>query len=114
MKISIIVPVYNVEDYLQSCIDSVMGQTYENYELLLVDDGSTDKSGAICDQNRASYPSHIKVLHVTNGGPLRARLLGMKHATGDGFVFLDSDDCLHPQIFEILLTSILLSSIIVH
>ena len=100
MKISIIVPVYNVEDYLQSCIDSVIGQTYENYELLLVDDGSTDKSGAMCDQNRARYPSHIKVVHATNGGPLRARLLGMQYADGDGLVFLDSDDCLRKDALE--------------
>ena len=94
MKISVIVPVYNVEQYLCSCIDSVMQQTHRDVELLLIDDGSTDGSRSICEQYCARYPNSIKTICLSNGGPLRARLIGVRESSGDIFVFLDSDDCL--------------------
>lgn len=100
MKISVVAPVFNVEDYLHDCIESVLQQTYTDYELILMNDGSTDGSGAICDHYSKSYPEHIKAIHLENGGPLRARLLGIREATGDVIVFLDSDDCLRIDALE--------------
>ena len=100
MKISIIVPVYNVEDYLRDCIESVICQTHQDFELILVDDGSTDDSGAICDEYGERYSACIKVVHVLNGGPLRARLIGVRAATGAILMFLDSDDCLRNDALE--------------
>lgn len=100
MKISIIVPVYNVQDYLVECIESVLHQTYQEFELILVDDGSTDHSGSICDLYASRYPKQIKVIHETNGGAFQARLIGIKEASGDILVFLDSDDCLRKDALE--------------
>ena len=100
MKFSVIVPVYNVQDYLGECIESVIKQTYQNFEIILVDDGSTDQSGSICDQYALLYPLKIKVVHAKNGGPFRARLIGMKEAGGDFLLFLDSDDCLRKDSLE--------------
>lgn len=91
-KISIIVPVYNVEAYLQECLDSVSCQTYDGYECLLVDDGSTDASGRMCDARAKADPLHFRVLHKPNGGLSSARNYGMERATGDYIVFIDSDD----------------------
>jgi glycosyltransferase involved in cell wall biosynthesis len=88
---SIIIPVYNVEDYIRSCIDSVLSQTFADYECILVDDGSTDNSPAICDEYAAKYP-HIKVIHGQNKGLSGARNGGIKESTGEYIVFLDSDD----------------------
>ena len=100
MKIDVIVPVYNVEKYLGECIESVLGQTYNEYCLILVDDGSTDSSGDDCDQYYSKYPEKIKVLHEKNGGSLHARLIGVQSADGDVLVFLDSDDCLHNNALD--------------
>ena len=100
MKISVVAPVFNVEDYLPDCIESVLQQTYTDYELILMDDGSTDGSGAICDHYSKSYPEHIKAIHLENGGPLKARLLGIREARGDIIVFIDSDDCLRNDALE--------------
>ena len=91
MLFSIIVPVYNVEEYLNCCIKSVVTQTYTNFELLLIDDGATDRSGEICDA-WAKVDKRVKTLHKANGGPSSARNAGIKMATGDYILFLDSDD----------------------
>lgn len=99
--ISVIVPVYNVEKYLHECIDSVLRQTYTNFELILVDDGSKDSSKYICEEY-ARKDSRIKVLEKENGGASSARNLGMAVAEGEYIYFLDSDDWLSEQIFELL------------
>ena len=90
-KVSIIVPVYNVEDCLSYCVDSLRQQTYKNIEIILVDDGSTDSSGEICDQY-AQEDERIKVLHIVNGGQSRARNIGVQASSSDWIIFLDSDD----------------------
>jgi len=90
-KISVIVPVYNVEKYLRECVDSVLAQTFTDFELILVDDGSPDDSGKICDEY-AAKDSRVRVFHKANGGVVEARFFGLKQARGDYVVFLDSDD----------------------
>ena len=92
IKLSIIVPVYNVEKYVNRCIDSILNQDYKNIELILVDDGSTDKSGQICDSYR--YDSRVKVFHQENYGVSTARNLGIDVTNGDYLLFLDADDWL--------------------
>ena len=89
--ISVIVPVYNVEKYLEECVESVLSQTFTDYELLLIDDGSTDSSGDLCDQI-AKRDTRVRVFHKSNGGISSARNKGMDEAEGDWIVFLDSDD----------------------
>lgn len=91
IKISVIVPIYNVADYIKQCVNSVMEQTYKNLEILLVDDGSLDKCPYICDQYQ-KQDSRIKVIHKTNGGLSDARNCGIQMATGDYVMFLDGDD----------------------
>ncbi len=100
-KISIIIPVYNVEGYLSRCIDSVIRQTYQNIEILLIDDGSKDRSGEICDQY-AAKDIRIKVIHKSNGGLSSARNEGIKNATGSLIAFIDSDDYISQYMFEYL------------
>ena len=100
MKISIIVPVFNVEIFLRECIASVLYQSYKNFELILVNDGSTDNSASICDEYSEKYPKYIKVLHISNSGPLKARLVGVGEASGDVLIFLDADDCLRMDALE--------------
>ena len=100
-KVSVIIPVYNVEQYLNRCIDSVLNQTYKDFEIILVDDGSTDKSGEICDVY-AEKDSRITVIHKENGGLSDARNFGIDAARGDFLTFLDSDDYFHPEYLEIL------------
>lgn len=90
-KISVIVPVYNVEDYLPRCIDSILAQDYEDFELLLIDDGSTDKGGHICD-GYAKHDVRVRVFHKENGGVSSARNLGLDNAVGEFVAFVDSDD----------------------
>ena len=92
--ISIIVPVYNVEKYLYRCIDSILAQTYTDFELLLIDDGSKDKSGLICDEY-AKKDSRIKVFHKENGGVSTARNIGLQYAQGEWLAFIDADDYVH-------------------
>lgn len=99
MRFSILVPVYNVAEYLPACIESVLQQTYQNYELVLVDDGSTDRSGEICDEYAAKY-EQIRVFHKQNSGPLHTRVFAVDNAKGDWIVFLDSDDELKPHTLE--------------
>lgn len=91
MLISIIVPVYNTEKYLRRCINSILAQTYVDYELLLVNDGSTDGSGNICDEY-AKNDSRVRVFHKTNGGVSSARNVGLEEAQGEWVTFVDSDD----------------------
>lgn len=98
--VSVIVPVYNVENYLEKCINSVLEQTHQNFELILVDDGSPDKSGEICDRY-AEKDNRIKVIHKENGGQSSARNVGLNIASGDYFIFLDSDDFLNIHALEI-------------
>ena len=100
--ISVIVPVYNVEKYLPKCVDSILGQTYENLEIILVEDGTKDNSGAICDAY-AAKDSRIRVIHKENGGLSSARNAGMDIARGDYFGFVDSDDWIEPKMYETLL-----------
>lgn len=100
--ISVIVPVYNVELYIQTCLDSIIGQTYKNLEIFLIDDGSSDRSGAICDEY-AMKDSRIKAMHKENSGVSAARNLGLKHATGDWVLFVDADDWIDPKHIKRLL-----------
>ena len=92
LQFSILVPVYNVAPYLRECLDSVLGQSYPNFELLLVDDGSTDESGAICDEYAARYPENILVIHKENGGVSSARNAGLEFIQGRYVNFMDADD----------------------
>lgn len=100
--ISIIVPVYNVEKYIERCIDSVINQTYKNLEIILVDDGSNDKSGIICDEY-AKKDSRIKVIHKENSGVSNARNKGLDNATGQYIAFIDSDDWIEPDMYEYMM-----------
>ena len=99
-KISVIVPVYNVEKYLRRCVDSILAQTFTDFELLLIDDGSPDNSGKICDEY-AKKDERIRVFHKENGGVSSARNLGLDHARGEWVAFADSDDDLHVDALEI-------------
>lgn len=100
MKFSICIPVYNAEKYLNECLCSVFAQTCQDFEVILVDDGSTDDSGVMCDQYTKDRPGQIKVIHQTNGGLLCARRIGISHASGDYCIFLDSDDTISPNLIE--------------
>lgn len=101
MKFSILVPVYNVEKYLEQCVDSLLNQTYKGeYEIILVDDGSTDSSGKICDRYQKNNPDKIKVIHKVNGGHTSARLEAIRNATGEYCLFSDSDDFVENNLLE--------------
>lgn len=100
-KISIITAVYNTQDYLRQSVQSVLAQTFADFELLLVDDGSTDGSGALCDQLAAADP-RIRVFHQPNGGPAHARNTGLDNARGAYVGFVDSDDVIEPTMYETL------------
>lgn len=104
-KISIIVPVYNVEKYLRRCVDSILCQTYENIEIILVNDGATDSSPAICDEY-LKKDKRVKVIHKQNGGLSSARNAGLDIATGDFIGFVDSDDFIAEDMYESLLREI--------
>lgn len=97
---------YNVEKYLKRCVESIIGQSYSNLEILLIDDGSTDKSGVICDQFQYADP-RIEVLHKENGGLSSARNAGLKIAAGDYVTFVDSDDWIELNIYEECIRTIL-------
>ena len=101
-KVSVIVPVYKVEKYLPECIESILAQTFPDFELLLVDDGSPDNSGAICDDYAARDP-RIRVFHKENGGVSSARNLGLDNARGEWIAFVDSDDTVGEKYLEMLL-----------
>lgn len=101
-KISVIIPIYNVEEYLRRCLDSVLGQTYQNLEIILVDDGSPDGCPAICDEYAARDP-RIRVIHKPNGGLSDARNAGLDIAAGQWIGFVDSDDYLSTEMYEKLM-----------
>ena len=102
-KISVIVPVYKTEEYLKRCVDSILASTYENLEVILVDDGSPDNSGKICDEY-AKKDTRVRVIHKENGGLSSARNAGLDIATGDYITFVDSDDYISNDIYEKLIT----------
>ena len=99
IKFSIIIPVYNVEDYLEHCINSILHQSFKDYEIILVNDGSTDKSGVICDKYANEY-ENIRVIHKKNEGQSQARNVAIKDAKGEYIVFVDSDDWLIDRALE--------------
>ena len=104
--ISIIVPVYNVEKYLRRCIDSILNQSFKDYEVILVDDGSKDISGKICDEYASMY-KNLKVIHKENGGLGYARNTGLEYASGEYILFVDSDDYLEASMIENLYTCLI-------
>lgn len=105
-KISIIVPVYNIERYLGKCIDSIVHQTYDNLQIILVDDGSSDGSEKICDYY-GEIDKRVQVIHKNNGGLVSARKAGLEIAEGEFIGFVDGDDYIEPQFYEVLLQDIL-------
>jgi len=102
--ISIIVPIYNAQEYLNHCINSVLQQTYRKFELLLIDDGSTDKSAEMCD-TFALLDKRIKVIHTQNGGTSAARNVGIEHSKGEFITFVDADDSLERNALQLLMDS---------
>ena len=105
-EVSIIVPVYQVENYLHKCVDSILAQTFTDFELILVDDGSKDRSGQICDEY-AEMDERVTVIHKENSGPSDTRNRGIEQAAGNYFMFVDSDDYIAPTMVECLYQSIL-------
>lgn len=103
--ITVIVPVYNIREYLPRCVRSITGQTYENLEILLVDDGSTDGTGELCD-TLAGEDKRIQVYHKKNGGSSSARNLALEKARGEYVGFVDSDDYIEPHMYELLMNGI--------
>lgn len=101
MKISVIVPIYNIIDCLERCVMSIVNQTYKELEIILVDDGSTDGTAALCDVLETK-DIRIRTFHKENGGSSSARNLGLQYATGDFIGFIDSDDYIEPDMFELL------------
>lgn len=99
--ISIIIPVYNVEQYLDKCLQSVINQTYQDIEIILVDDGSSDSSGILCDKWKEK-DSRIKVIHKSNGGLSNARNVGIEQANGEYLMFIDSDDIVANDLCKVL------------
>ena len=100
--LSVIVAVYNVEKYLHECVDSILSQDYEALEIILIDDGSTDSSGEICDAYAAS-DSRVRVIHQKNGGAAAAKYAGLRMATGQYLTFVDADDFLDPNVYGYML-----------
>ena len=105
-KISVIVPVYNVEQYLERCVASIINQTYKNLEIILVNDGSTDNSGQLCDE-LAKKDDRIRVIHKKNGGVSETRNLGSRESNGKYITFIDSDDVVSVNMIEELYTNLL-------
>ncbi|MFT8356975.1 MAG: glycosyltransferase [Bifidobacterium aquikefiri] len=103
--VSIIVPVYNAERYLRHCVDSILGQSYRNLQILLIDDGATDASGDMCDEY-AAHDSRVTVIHKHNGGIASAQNAGLDAATGDCIAFCDNDDIMHNNNVEHLLMAL--------
>ena len=108
-KASVIVPVYNVEKYLEECLDSIMNQTYQDFELILIDDGSEDLSGKICDEYAKKY-DNIMVIHQENQGQAAARNNGVKIARAEWVMFVDSDDVIHQDLLKFLFESVMSSN----
>lgn len=104
-KVSVIIPVYNVERYLPYCVDSVLAQTFVDWNLLLIDDGSPDNSGTLCDRY-AEKDKRITVIHKENGGVSSARNIGLEHAKGEWVAFLDADDYLDVNTLKFLINTV--------
>lgn len=102
IAVSVIIPIYNVEKYLKKCVDSILNQTFEKYEIILVDDGSPDNCPKIADDYAEKYPEIITALHKKNGGVGDARNFGIEHARGEYILILDSDDYVEPNMLECL------------
>ena len=105
-KISVIIPAYNIQEYLAPTLDSVLAQTYDNLEIIVVDDGSGDNTGAVADAY-AAKDSRVKVIHKENGGVTSARLRGVAEASGDFIGFVDGDDFIEPQLYARLMENLL-------
>ncbi len=105
MKLSVIVPVYKVEQYIRECVDSILGQTFTDFELILVDDGSPDKSPDICDAY-VKCDSRVKVIHKENGGPANSRNVGLDVAKGEYVAFIDSDDYIGENMFAVMIDAL--------
>ena len=105
LKVSIIITCYNVEKYLSKCIESVINQTYRNLEIIVIDDGSRDKSGYICDYYEGQ-DDRIRLVHQNNSGPGNARNVGIEMATGDYIGFVDGDDYIEPDMVERMISGI--------
>ena len=105
MKLSVIVPVYKAEAYLRECVDSILNQTEKDLEIILVNDGSPDSSGDICAEYVARYPDKITLISLDNGGQGRARNHGIDVAKGDFLSFIDSDDFIEPDMYELMLAA---------
>ena len=105
--VSIVVPVYNVEKYLDKCVDSLINQTYSNIEIVLIDDGATDNSGILCDK-WACKDKRVRVIHTENQGLSAARNVGIRNSSGKFLSFVDSDDWLEPEMIEILVRNMCL------
>ena len=103
--ISVIVPVYKAEKWLERCVNSILNQTYRNLEIILVEDGSPDNSGALCDE-LSKIDNRIVVLHTPNGGAARARNIGLNRAIGEFIGFVDSDDYIEPEMYQCLLLAL--------
>lgn len=99
MKVSVIVPAYNTKDYMEECLDSILNQTIDEIEILVVDDGSTDGTTDIIKEYEKKYPEKIKAFYKPNGGQAEARNVGLSHATGEYLGFVDSDDWIDPEMY---------------
>lgn len=100
MKFSVLIPVYNTEKYLEECLENLLHQTYQDVEIVLVDDGSTDGSGAICDAYQSGYPERVKAIHQNNAGQLASRINAIRAAEGTYCMFADADDLLDLRALE--------------
>ena len=105
-KLSVIIPVYNTEKYIKECVDSIINQTFKDYEIILVDDASTDGSGRICNEYAEKY-DFIKTIHKEHGGPTHTRKAGLKEARGTYISYIDSDDYIEPQMYDFLMDKLL-------
>ena len=110
MRFSIIIPVYNEEEHISFCLDSILSQEYDNYEVIVVNDGSTDGTRLICDSYAKLHPNHVKPIHIQNSGAYRARRVGIEQAIGEYICFVDSDDAISKDYFSSLETILILHS----
>ena len=99
IKISVVMPVYNKEMYLDKTLQCILNQSYKNFEVIIVNDGSTDNTKKICDEY-AKKDSRISVYHIENGGVSNARNIGLKYVTGEYIQFIDADDCINEDVFK--------------
>lgn len=106
MKISIIIPVYNCEEYVANCLDSILNQTYQNFEIIIVNDGSTDRSSEICNKY-VQRDMRVSIIHQCNHGVSHARNTGLEVASGDVISFIDADDTLEPDMYELLIENMI-------